>query len=85
MPSTVAASNPARRPAKLRPAAYSSSTPPSPNSAGVSRAANSPGPNSVRANPTVQYTSGGFSKYGTSFSCGITQSPRASISRGISA
>ncbi len=82
---TVAANSPVRR-SKIRAAvAPTTRTPAKPVSAVHSRDVHSLAPNASYASAVVQYCSGGFSKYLRPFSRGVSQSPLATISRGISA
>src|SRR5580700_4350152 len=55
-----------------------------PKRAGPVRTAHSEGPSTRSAEATTQYIRGGFSKYLTPARRGVTQSPEASIARGIS-
>ena len=57
----------------------------SPSRAGIIRADHSSSPKTAKVAAVIQYWSGGFSKYLSPFSRGVTQSPETVISRGISA
>jgi len=59
--------------------------PASAESAVHSRAAQSRSPKTSKKAAVAQYCSGGFSKYLKSLRRGVSQSPLATISRGISA
>jgi hypothetical protein len=67
-----------------RPTKNTSSTPANPVSAGQRRVVHSSTPNALNAAAVAQYWSGGFSKYLYPFRRGVSQSPLATISRGIS-
>jgi len=56
-----------------------------PASAGASLADHSCAPKTLNAAAVAQYCNGGFSKYLSPFSRGVTQSPETDISRAISA
>ena len=82
--STAPAIRPAWRPNSRAVAKAVNSTPRNPVSAGHRRAVQWCSPNIVKAVAVAQYCSAGFSKYLMPLRRGVSQSPLATISRGIS-